>query len=87
MSKKLQIGQRVIVKPNLLKKYFRYAHKLMCLGKIVFKNKIPYAKNCAYIENYEEKFITIPLELLWIVDDSEDLYIKYLKNINTKRST
>jgi hypothetical protein len=56
---------------------------LLALGNVVMKNNIVYAENCAYVENGIEKFVTIPLELLWRVAENENLVRIFLKNRNT----
>jgi hypothetical protein len=78
VKKKFKI-KRVIVKPNLIQEYFKYGHMLLAFGDVIVKDGIHYAENCAYVEGGEEKFVTIPLELLWRVADEEDL----LEHINS----
>lgn len=84
---RLQPGTLVLVKPNLDKKYSKLAHRVMCLGPIIVKDKIPFAKCFYSTRNHAERYINIPLGYLWYVnyhDDAEllKLYSKWYKKNN-----
>jgi hypothetical protein len=72
----LQEGQRVLAIPTLHKDYEKYGNSIMCLGEeIIMVDNIPYAKNCHYHDKTTDKMveITMPLRLLWLIADDENL--------------
>lgn len=75
MDEWLKEGHRVLVIPNLSKQYEKYGNTLMCLGNIVVKKDIPFAENCRYHDQNtnEIRCLTIPLRLLWVVVDNQNL--------------